>query len=58
MQMNVSFDEIQALKDQGRFGTNPYDDLQLYMDQAAVFHARTMNTLRILLQGTEDGSVD
>jgi hypothetical protein len=43
---------------QGRFGTNPYDDLQLFMDQSAVFHARTMNTALLLMQGTDDGSVD
>jgi len=43
---------------QGRFGTNPYDDLQLYIDQSAVFHARTMNTPLLLLHGTDDGSVE
>jgi dipeptidyl aminopeptidase/acylaminoacyl peptidase len=43
---------------QGRFGSNPYDDLQLFMDQSAVFHARTMNTPLLLLHGTDDGSVD
>jgi dienelactone hydrolase len=43
---------------QGRFGTNPYDDLQLYIDQSAVFHVRTMNTALLLLHGTDDGSVD
>jgi len=43
---------------QGRFGTNPYDDLQLFIDQSAVFHARTMNTALLLMQGTNDGSVD
>ena len=43
---------------QGRFGTNPFDDLQLYIDQSAVFHARTMNTPLLLLHGTDDGSVE
>ena len=43
---------------QGRFGTNPYDDLQLFIDQSAVFHARTMNTPLLLLHGTDDGSVE
>ncbi len=43
---------------QGRFGTNPYDNLELFMDQSAVFHAKTMNTPLLLLQGTNDGSVD
>jgi len=43
---------------QGRFGTNPFDDLQLYIDQSALFHARTMNTNLLLLHGTDDGSVE
>jgi dipeptidyl aminopeptidase/acylaminoacyl peptidase len=43
---------------QGRFGTNPYDNLELFMDQSAVFHAKTMDTPLLLLQGTNDGSVD
>jgi dipeptidyl aminopeptidase/acylaminoacyl peptidase len=43
---------------QGRFGTNPFDDLQLYIDQSAVFHARTMDTPLLLLHGTDDGSVE
>ncbi len=44
---------------QGRFGTNPYDDLQLFIDQSAIFHARTMpNTPILLVHGTDDGSVE
>jgi dienelactone hydrolase len=43
---------------QGRFGTNPYDDLKLYIDQSAVFSARNMNTPLLLLHGTDDGSVE
>jgi dipeptidyl aminopeptidase/acylaminoacyl peptidase len=43
---------------QGRFGTNPYDNLALFMDQSAVFHAKTMDTPLLLLQGTNDGSVE
>jgi len=44
---------------QGRFGTNPYDDLQLFIDQSAVFHAKTMpNTPILLVHGTDDGSVE
>jgi dienelactone hydrolase len=43
---------------QGRFGTNPYDDLQLFIDQSAAFHPRTMNTPLLLLHGTDDGSVE
>ncbi len=43
---------------QGRFTTNPYDDLDLYMQESAVFHARNMNTPLLILHGTDDGSVD
>ena len=43
---------------QGRFGTNPFDNLELYMDQSAVFHARTMDTPLLLVHGTNDGSVE
>jgi dipeptidyl aminopeptidase/acylaminoacyl peptidase len=43
---------------QGRFGTNPFDNLELYMDQSAVFNARTMDTPLLLVHGTNDGSVE
>ncbi|MGH7619499.1 MAG: alpha/beta hydrolase family protein, partial [Gemmatimonadaceae bacterium] len=43
---------------QGRFGTNPYDNLDLFMDQSAVFHAKTMNTPLLIVQGTNDGSTE
>jgi len=43
---------------QGRFGTNPYDNLELFMDQSAVFHAKTMNTPLLIVQGTNDGSTE
>jgi len=43
---------------QGRFNTNPYDDLQLYIDQSAVFSARNMNTPLMLFHGVDDGSVE
>ena len=43
---------------QGRFGTNPYDNLELFQDQSAVFHAKTMNTPLLILQGTNDGSTE
>ncbi len=44
---------------QGRFGTNPYDNLQLFEDQSAVFHAKTMpDTPILLIHGTDDGSVE
>lgn len=43
---------------QGRFATNPYDDLKLFMQESAVFHVREMNTPLLLLHGTEDGAVE
>ena len=43
---------------QGRFGTNPYDNLPLFMDQSAVFHAQSMNTPLLIFQGTNDGSTE
>ncbi len=43
---------------QGRFGTNPYENLPLFMDQSAVFHAKDMNTPLLILQGTNDGSTE
>jgi len=43
---------------QGRFGTNPYENLDLFMDQSAVFHAKTMDTPLLILQGTNDGSTE
>lgn len=43
---------------QGRFNANPYDNLQLYMDQSAVFSARNMNTPLMLLHGVDDGTVE
>src|SRR6185437_13568069 len=43
---------------QGRFGTNPYDNLALFEDQSAVFHAKTMDTPLLIVQGTNDGSTE
>ena len=43
---------------QGRFGTTPYDNLELFMDQSAVFHAKDMNTPLLIFQGTNDGSTE
>jgi dipeptidyl aminopeptidase/acylaminoacyl peptidase len=43
---------------QGRFGTTPYDNLELFMDQSAVFHAKTMDTPLLIVQGTNDGSTE
>ncbi|MFO7575641.1 MAG: prolyl oligopeptidase family serine peptidase [Bacteroidales bacterium] len=43
---------------QGRFGKNPFDDFDLYLEQSAVYHARNMNTPLLLLHGVDDGSVE
>jgi len=43
---------------QGRFGTSPYDDLELYLDQSATPNAGNMNTPLLILHGTADGSVE
>lgn len=43
---------------QGRFATNPFDDLELYQSQSATYNARTMDTPLLLLHGTADGSVE
>jgi dipeptidyl aminopeptidase/acylaminoacyl peptidase len=43
---------------QGRFATSPFDDLDLYQSQSAVYHARTMDTPLMLMHGTADGSVE
>jgi dipeptidyl aminopeptidase/acylaminoacyl peptidase len=43
---------------QGRFGTNPYDDLELFLDQSATPNAGSMNTPLLILHGTADGSVE
>ncbi len=43
---------------QGRFATNPYDDLQLFLDQSATPNAAQMDTPLLILHGTSDGSVE
>lgn len=43
---------------QGRFGTNPYDDFDLYRNESAITHVRSMNTPLLILHGTADGSVE
>jgi dienelactone hydrolase len=43
---------------QGRFGTNPFDDQALYIQESALFNAETMDTPLLLLHGTDDGSVE
>ena len=43
---------------QGRFGTNIFDDLELFIDQSAVYRAREVSTPLLILHGTDDGSVE
>ena len=43
---------------QGRFGTSPYDDFELFVDQSATHNAGDMNTPLLILHGTADGSVE
>jgi dipeptidyl aminopeptidase/acylaminoacyl peptidase len=43
---------------QGRFATNPFDDLELFRSQSATYNARTMDTPLMLMHGTNDGSVE
>jgi len=43
---------------QGRFGTSPYDDMDLFLDQSATPNADSMNTPLLILHGTADGSVE
>ncbi len=43
---------------QGRFGTSPYDDLELFLEQSATPNAGEMNTPLLILHGTADGSVE
>ncbi len=43
---------------QGRFGTDPFKDRDLYIKESALFNAETMDTPLLLLHGTEDGSVE
>jgi len=43
---------------QGRYGTSPYDDLELYESQSPITFVRTMDTPMLYLHGTEDGSVE
>jgi dipeptidyl aminopeptidase/acylaminoacyl peptidase len=42
---------------QGRMGTNPYDDYELYRSQSPVMHVKDMTTPLLLLQGEMDTTV-
>jgi dipeptidyl aminopeptidase/acylaminoacyl peptidase len=43
---------------QGRFGTNIFDDLELYIEQSAVYHARNVTSPLLVMHGIDDGSVE
>ncbi len=53
-QNNHSYD----IYGQGRYGTNPFDDFELYRAQSPITHVRTMDTPLLYLHGREDGSVE
>jgi dipeptidyl aminopeptidase/acylaminoacyl peptidase len=43
---------------QGRYGTNPFDDFDLYRSQSPITWVKTMDTPLLYLHGTKDGSVE
>jgi len=43
---------------QVRMGTNPWDNLQLFEDQSALYHVRDITTPFMILHGTADNAVD
>ena len=43
---------------QVRMGTNPFDNLQLFEDQSALYHVRDITTPFLILHGTADNAVD
>ena len=43
---------------QGRYGTNPFDDPELYREQSPITHVESMNTPLLYLHGVRDGSVE
>jgi len=42
---------------QGRWGTNPHDDFDIYWNESAVAHVKTMDVPLLLLHGTDDPTV-
>jgi len=42
---------------QGRMGTNPHDNFELYRDQSPVAHVKDMTTPLLLMQGEADSTV-
>jgi dipeptidyl aminopeptidase/acylaminoacyl peptidase len=53
-QNNHSYD----IYGQGRYGTNPYDDFQLYWDQSPISGVETMDTPVLYLHGEDDPTVN
>ena len=53
-QNNHSYD----IYGQGRYGTNPFDDFELYREQSPITHVQDMNTPLLYLHGKLDGSVE
>ncbi len=43
---------------QVRMGTNPYDNLQLFEEQSAIYHVRDITAPFLILHGTADNAVD
>lgn len=43
---------------QGRYGTNPYDDFQLYWDQSPISGVQNVTTPILYLHGEDDGTVN
>lgn len=42
---------------QGRFGTNPYDDFEIFKEESAALNARSVEAPVLILHGTADGTV-
>ncbi len=40
---------------QGRFGTNPFDDFELFREQSPITYVRTKDTAILMYHGTADG---
>jgi dipeptidyl aminopeptidase/acylaminoacyl peptidase len=43
---------------QGRYGSNPYDDFDLYWQQSPIAHVRTMDTPLLYMHGDDDQIVE
>jgi dipeptidyl aminopeptidase/acylaminoacyl peptidase len=53
-QNNHSYD----IRGQGRYGTNPFDDFDLFWSQSPISGVRTMNTALLQMQGDNDQTVE